>query len=166
MSVSNKKKLKGIEIEYFFFIFGLMFAIMILGLWQDMGFSMATERMSELKINTVFQIKNILLLMQIAPVETYTCASLKNCNQISIHRNYIGIWGPANDYFDEKEYLSESLVGNMDLYNYNEDSEAWELISNEPYVTSCGSGNQIFFICFLKSSEDSIYISKLVGVEK
>ena len=166
MFAGNKKKLSGMEIEYFFFIFGLMFAIMIIGLWQQMGFSMATERMSELKINTVYQIKNILLLMQIAPVETYTCASLKNCNKISIHSNYIGIWGPANDYFDEKEYLSDSLVGNMELYSYDEDSEAWGLVGDTPYVTSCGSGDQVFFVCFKKVDERVVYISKLVGVGK
>ena len=166
MSVRNKRKLKGIEVEYFFFIFGLMFAIMVLGLWQQMGFSLATERISELKVNTVYQIKNILLLMQIAPVETYTCVSLKNCNKVSIHRNYIGIWGPTNKYFDEKEYLSDSLIGNMDLYAYNESSEAWELVGDEPYTAACGSGNQIVSICFLKSDENSIYISKSIGAGK
>lgn len=166
MFARNKKKLKGIEVEYFFFIFGLIFSIMIIGSWQQMGFSKATERISELKINTVFQIKNILFLMQIAPVETYACASLKNCNQVSIHNNYIGIWGPTDDYFDEKEYLSESLIGNMDLYAYNESSEAWELIGDKPYITSCGSGNQIFFVCFKKMDEKKIYISKLVNVGK
>ncbi|MCK4730758.1 MAG: hypothetical protein KAT28_05565 [Candidatus Aenigmarchaeota archaeon] len=163
MFVRNRKKLKGIEVEYFFFIFGLIFAVMILGLWQQMGFSLATERMSELKINTVYQIKNILLLMQIAPVETYTCASLKNCNQISIHSNYIGIWGPANDYFEEGNYLSDSLIGNMELYS-KDDSGDWVLVGDTPYTTACGSGNQVLFVCFKKIDERVIYISKLVGV--
>ena len=159
-------KEKGLEIEYFFFIFGLIFAIMTLGLWQQMGMAAATQRMSELKINTVMQIKNTLLLMQSAPVKTSTCVSLRNCNRITIYPTYIGIWGPTNKYFKEGAYLSDSLVGNMDLYEYNETSGKFESLGSDGYTTVCGSGNQIVFLCFEKVNKNSIYITKVVGVEK
>ena len=167
----NQGEKKGIEIEYFFFIFGLIFAIMILGLWQQMGMGVATERMSELKINTVSQIKNTLLLMQSAPVKTYTCAGLRNCNKVTIYPGYIGIWGPANEYFEEGEYLSDSLVGSMDLYEYNNTCAAqgggcdlWNKLTGDGYTTPCGSGSQIVFLCFEKVDEMSIHIIGPTGV--
>ncbi len=147
----NKSEKKGIEVEYFFFIFGLIFAILILGLWQQMGMGLATQRMSELKINTIAQIKNTLFLMQSAPVKTYTCASLRNCNRVTIHPTYIEIWGPENKRFNEGVYLSDSLVGNMDLYEYTKTS--WEVLSVDGYTTPCE-----VFLCFEKVDENSIYI--------
>lgn len=155
----DRYKNKGLEVEIFFFLFGLIFAIILLGSWQQMGMSLATQRMSELKINTVMQIKNILLLMEMAPVKTYTCASLINCNRVTIHPNYIEIWGPANEYFKEGSYLSDSLVGSMGLYEYNQTSGNWEILSVDGYTTACGS-----FVCFEKVDENSVHIIGSIGV--
>ncbi|RLJ05562.1 MAG: hypothetical protein DRP14_01670 [Candidatus Aenigmatarchaeota archaeon] len=156
----DRYKNKGLLVEIFFFLFGLLFSILFVGSWQQMGMSMATERMSELKVNTVTQIKNILLLMEIAPVKTHACVSLRNCNKITIHSDYIEIWGPANNYLKEGEYLSNSLVGNLNLYEYNETCAArggncdlWNKLTEEGYTTACNS-----FICFEKVNETSIHI--------
>lgn len=163
----ERGKTKGsMEIEMFFFLFGIIFAVMILLMWQTMGMATATSRMSELKTNTVTQIKDILLMMQKAPVESFTCASLRNCNRVNIHNSYIEIWGPTNDYFKEGEYLSGSLVGNMELYYLNDRSGEWESLPENGFGVACGSEDEIVFVCFKKVGEEIIHIAGLETIGK
>ncbi|HIE41456.1 MAG TPA: hypothetical protein EYP80_02205 [Candidatus Aenigmarchaeota archaeon] len=158
--------MRGIEIQYLFLIFGLIFSIIIVSTWQQMGTTIAEKRMGELKVNTITQIKNILFMLQYVPNQTQACASLMNCDKIVIHPTYIEIWGPANDYFKEEEYLSTSIVGNMQLYYYNETSKTWELLPTQGYVTTCGSGDHLIYICFKKSTNNNISIIKQEIVKK
>lgn len=153
-------KKKGLEHELLFIIVIIIVVIIVVvSAWKYAGMSVASERMSELKINTVAQIKNILLLMQSAPVTTTACASLKNCNKVEIHNTYIEIWGSANNYFKEGAYLSTSLAGNMDLYMYDESSDAWDILTgDESFVTACGSGTSPIFVCFKKVDDKKIHI--------
>jgi sensor c-di-GMP phosphodiesterase-like protein len=148
--------MKGIRTEYVFLLISLIFTIMVVSSSQQKAMDLASERMSELKVITLTQIKNILFTMQYAPVETEACASLRNCISLAIHRSYIEIWGLANDYFREDEYLSTSLVGNMNIYMWNETCAAegredcWVLLDGNVFKTSCSHGDQIFYLCFRK----------------
>jgi hypothetical protein len=169
---------KGLLMRYFFLLFGLVFSIIIAGLWQQMGMSIASERMSELKVNTLSQVKDILFTLQYMPVETQACASLISCDKLTIHKTFIDIWGPTNDYFSEKAYVSTSLAGNMDLYYEddtcvaNEGTDCWVKIGDsedDGFSTACGSDDQIVFICFKKvmhSNKEAICILKQEVVEK
>ena len=154
---------KGVEVEYWFLLFSLIFGVILIGVWQQKGTELASERMSELKILTLTQVKNILFTMQYAPLETEACASLKNCDKITIHSSYIEIWGPGGDYFEEEEYLSTSLVGDMELYEFNETSNEWQLLSPKGYTTTCSSEGKPLYLCFKKvehNGEEVIHISR------
>lgn len=157
----NKKK--GVEMEYLFLLFGLILLVIIAGAWQSQAMKIAQGRMSELKILTLTQVKDILLSMQNAPVKTQACASLINCKKLILHQNYIEIWGPENSYYGEEPYLSTSLVGDARLYvphnescAYSEDPNCWDPLNN--FTTTCGTKDKPVYLCFEKVEEDRIYI--------
>ena len=164
---------KGMEYEMLFVIAFVVLMIIVVGSWKYAGMSIASQRMSELKINTVVQIKNILLLMQSAPANTTACVALNNCNKINIHSTYIEIWGLANNYFKEEAYLSNTLAGNMNLYIQDEscvksegECNSWLRLTNkEGFVSSCGSENSVC-VCFKKVNDKDIHIIRVKGVSR
>ena len=161
--------MKGVKTEYIFLLISLILTIMIASSWQQKAMDIASERMSELKIITLTQIKNVLFTMQYAPAETEACVPLKNCIKVAIHRSYIEIWGLANDYFKEKEYLSTSLIGNTKLYMPNEtclaegSENCWISLEGRVFETSCSRKGQVLYLCFRKklmNGEEAIFIER------
>jgi len=167
--------MKGVKTEYIFLLISLILTIMIVGSWQQKAMDIAGERMSELKIITLTQIKNVLFTMQYAPSETEACVPLKNCIRVAIHRSYIEIWGLANDYFREDEYLSTSLIGDAKLYMANETclaegkSNCWMLLNGGVFETTCSHKGQILYLCFKKKlfeGSEAIFIERHFEREK
>jgi len=153
---------KGIEVEYMFLIGGLVLVLLFVSYWQQMGTSLAAKNWGELKVQTVTQVKNVILLMQTAPVETETCVPVTGCDKIAIHQGYVEIWGEQKEYFKEPSYLSTELsTGMLDIYMYDEKGKSVAMKNCEEtadagnwggcgFVTPCGSGNSILLICFKK----------------
>jgi hypothetical protein len=158
---------KGIEVEYMFLIGGLVLVLLFVSYWQQMGLSLAAKNWGELKVQTITHVKNVILLMQTAPVETETCVPVTGCDKIAVHQGYVEIWGAENEYFKEPSYLSTALsTGMLDIYMKNEQSktEIDKLVAlkecegtTDPgnwggcgFITPCGTGNSIVFICFKK----------------
>ncbi len=154
---SNKRK-GGVEIHYLFLLFSIILGVMLVGAWQVQGMKLAQSRMSELKIMSLTQVKNILFSMQHAPVENQACTSLMKCQKLTLHKGYIEIWGPENDYYKEGPYVSTSLVGNLKFYKYNESSNRWEQLTEEGYTTTCGTREEPVYLCFEKVASDEIRI--------
>lgn len=162
-------------VEYVFLLAGLIFVLLIVSYWQKMGLSLAEERFGELKVHTSTQIKNVILLMQQAPVESETCVQMTGCTKIAIHKNYVELWGQEKEYFKEPAYLSEALsTGMLDIYAKDEfgnlkplvdcndegmpevlskcsaDTTEYGPLDCGGFVTTCGFKNSIFFICLKK----------------
>ena len=156
----SQSRRKGIESDYLFLLFSIILGVVLVGAWQVRGMEIAQERLSELKILTLTQVKNVLFSMQYAPIRTSACVSLMNCQKLILHRDYIEIWGPANDYYSEGPYVSTSLIGDAILYKYNESSKVWEQLTQEGYTTTCGTKGNPLYLCFKKVEEDKIYIFK------
>ncbi|OYT43151.1 MAG: hypothetical protein B6U88_01740 [Candidatus Aenigmarchaeota archaeon ex4484_56] len=158
--------MKGIEFKMMFVIAGMILAVLIAVSWEQIGMAQTAARMSEMKINTIVQIKDILLLMQIMPVETEICTPLQNCNYVVITQNKIEIQGPATE-LETEAYLSHTLVGDMDLYYLAEDGSYIQLMSGDRYTVPCGSvSKESIFICFKKVSEIELRIHKLTSVSR
>jgi hypothetical protein len=142
---------KGLSVEYMFLIGGLIMVLLLVSYWQQMGTALAIKNWGELKVQTTTQIKNVILLMQRAPVESETCVPLSSCDKVAVHKDYVEIWGGVNEYFKEPSYLSTSLsTGMLSIYAKNEKGEAKELDEKLGFVAVCGSGNSIMFVCFRK----------------
>jgi hypothetical protein len=141
---------KGLSVEYMFLIGGLIMVLLLVSYWQQMGTALAIKNWGELKVQTTTQIKNVILLMQRAPVESETCVPLSSCDKVAVHKDYVEIWGGENEYFKEPSYLSTSLsTGMLSIYAKNEKGTAVEL-DDMGFVAVCGSGNSIMFVCFRK----------------
>lgn len=169
-------------VEYTFLIAGLILTLLIVSYWQKMGLSLAEERFGDLKVHTSTQIKNVILLMQKAPVESETCVQMTGCTKIAIHKNYVELWGQEKDYFKEPAYLSTAFSGGMlDLYqkddfgslkpvlDCNEEQMDRDPAGCEGFVTTCGFKNSIFFICLKKQiidGEPAILITKQTDISR
>jgi hypothetical protein len=167
-------------VEYMFLIGGLVLVLLFVSYWQQMGLSLAAKNWGELKVQTSTQVKNVILLMQTAPVETETCVPVTGCDKIAVHQGYVEIWGKQNEYFKEPSYLSTALsTGMLDIYMKDEKGKLQSLGKCEEnsnagnwggcgFVTPCGNGNSIVFICFRKqyievkqneaSPDDKLYV--------